>query len=104
MNCIFARSVVSRMTRNSPAPTQFLAEYPAEHQEPIVTEQSPLVAEAAAEDASDIKSAAAVNPDDVDRTDKPHHRPHRPRSVTEAAAWMSLVQAIYASAEFRFVR
>jgi hypothetical protein len=55
--------------------------------------------------ASDAKTdAIPVNPDDVDRTEQTVReevvQPRTPR----AAAWMSLVQAIYASAEFRFVR
>lgn len=49
-------------------------------------------------------AAAAANPDDIDRTEQVAKedviQPRTPR----AAAWMSLVQALYASAEFRFVR
>ncbi len=55
---------------------------------------------------ADTKPAEAVpvNPDDIDRTEQNASeevvQPRTPR----AAAWMSLVQALYASAEFRFVR
>ena len=45
-----------------------------------------------------------ANPDDVDRTtEAPKEDPVEPKSP-RAAAWMSLIQALYASAEFRFVR
>lgn len=47
---------------------------------------------------------AAANPDDVPRGDDvPQEEPVLARD-TRAAAWMSFVQALYASAEFRFVR
>lgn len=48
--------------------------------------------------------AVPVNPDDVDRAGQTATEEMiQPRSPKEAA-WMSLVQALYASAEFRFVR
>jgi hypothetical protein len=40
----------------------------------------------------------------VSRTPEPKKEtPIKPKSA-QAAAWMSLIQALYASAEFRFVR
>ena len=45
-----------------------------------------------------------VNPDDVDRSEaKTQEAVVQPKSAREAA-WMNLAQALYASAEFRFVR
>jgi hypothetical protein len=47
--------------------------------------------------------AAPADPDNVDRTDSRPAEPEIRPANAEAAAWMSLVQALYASAEFRFV-
>ena len=50
------------------------------------------------------KVAIAANPDDVDRSEAaPAEEAVVPKSA-KAAAWMNLIQALYASAEFRFVR
>jgi hypothetical protein len=61
----------------------------------------------ATDEGTDTKSAIPVgpaNPDDVDRTpDVVKEDAVQPKSA-KAAAWMNFVQALYASAEFRFVR
>jgi hypothetical protein len=49
-------------------------------------------------------SLIPADPDNIDRTDHiPAEEPVRPWGA-KAAAWMSFVQTLYASAEFRFVR
>lgn len=59
-------------------------------------------------ESSDTKSEddadAAANPDDIDRTDKVAKEETVQPKSPKAAAWMNFVQALYASAEFRFVR
>jgi hypothetical protein len=45
-----------------------------------------------------------VNADDVDRTDVNAPEAHVQPRDAGTAAWLSLVQALYASAEFRFIR
>jgi Protein of unknown function (DUF1553)/Protein of unknown function (DUF1549)/Planctomycete cytochrome C len=60
----------------------------------------------AREENSEAKASppVPVNPDDIDRTPEiPKEDSVQPKNAKEAA-WMSFVQAIYASAEFRFVR
>ena len=71
---------------------------------------APQIAQsAAAPSESDTGTSTAVagqvaNPDDVDRApDVPKDGPIQPKDA-RTAAWMSLIQALYASAEFRFVR
>ncbi|MDB6074184.1 MAG: Planctomycete cytochrome, partial [Verrucomicrobiaceae bacterium] len=63
--------------------------------------------ELAQADTTETGNAAAVvpaNPDDVDRTvEAVKEAPVIPKNA-KVAAWMSLAQALYASAEFRFVR
>ena len=52
--------------------------------------------------AATAVAGQAVNPDDADRTSQlPKEATVNP-SNPKAAAWMSFVQALYASAEFRF--
>lgn len=51
-----------------------------------------------------VQPAVPADPDDVDRTDYvPEEEAVQPANA-DVAAWMSFVQALYASAEFRFVR
>ena len=86
---------------------QFLTNYAGDTRrlEPIVvTVANSKPASAATDETADADVAVAVNPDDVDR--EPQNAPEEsiaPRSVKEAA-WMHFIQALYASAEFRFVR
>jgi hypothetical protein len=84
--------------------TQFLADYTAEYQAAPVAVKTVSAAEAAGDENAENKNAVPVNPDDVDRTDKLATDSTVNARTPEAAAWMSLVQAVYASAEFRFVR
>ncbi|HET6406346.1 MAG TPA: DUF1549 and DUF1553 domain-containing protein, partial [Chthoniobacteraceae bacterium] len=47
---------------------------------------------------------AAANPDDIDRTDMVNRETAVEPNTAKEAAWMNLVQALFASGEFRFVR
>jgi hypothetical protein len=59
--------------------------------------------ESAGGGAATAPPGQAVNPDDVERTPElAKEAPVKPKD-TASAAWMSFVQALYASAEFRFV-
>ncbi|MES2569574.1 MAG: PSD1 and planctomycete cytochrome C domain-containing protein [Verrucomicrobiota bacterium] len=82
----------------------FLAEYAATHGE---VSGEAIVAQVSAEKSvenTETSEVAADNPDDIDRTPQTAKEDAvQPRSAREAA-WMSFVQALYASAEFRFVR
>ncbi|HSI63059.1 MAG TPA: PSD1 and planctomycete cytochrome C domain-containing protein, partial [Candidatus Saccharimonadia bacterium] len=84
----------------------FLASYEYSYHDVPPVVLASVSTEAAAPASSEVKAtdAVPVNPDDIDRTEQVVAeeviQPRTPR----AAAWMSLVQAIYASAEFRFVR
>ena len=54
--------------------------------------------------AATAVAGQAANPDDVDRNGvAAKEDPVEPKSAG-AAAWMNFIQALYASAEFRFVR
>lgn len=106
-------------TEESDRDLQFLAEFTANDGAALVAAtpgSSALLASAKGEEQSTnsetettggAASAAVVippNPDDVDRTsDVPREEKIAPKD-TRTAAWMALVQALYASAEFRFVR
>jgi hypothetical protein len=46
----------------------------------------------------------ADNPDDVDRSDKTAPEKTVEPATAKEAAWMDLIQALFASAEFRFIR
>ena len=82
---------------------EFLSAYETSYTSP--TPAAPV--KPAHEESAEGKSAtptAPVNPDDVDRTPEiAREESVQPKSAREAA-WMSFVQAVYASAEFRFVR
>jgi cytochrome c553 len=83
---------------------KFLAEYALSYRETQPQPELASIAPAAEEETAEAKSAAPVNPDDVDRTPElAREDPVLPKSAKEAA-WMNLIQALYASAEFRFVR
>jgi len=69
-------------------------------------ESAPSDLIAASEDgkASDTDKPAPVNPDDIDRTEQtPVEESVQVRNA-RTAAWSSFTQALYASAEFRFVQ
>ncbi|HEY1084913.1 MAG TPA: PSD1 and planctomycete cytochrome C domain-containing protein [Prosthecobacter sp.] len=82
----------------------FVAAYAASYEPPVVAEKAaaspaPVLA------ALDSKAVETpVNSDDVDRTETKVAEASVIASGAEEAAWMSLAQALYASAEFRFVR
>jgi len=90
---------------------KFLAEYESSYRD--AKQPAPQLAQAAetetpAQESGESKAggaaAAVVNPDDIDRTDEiAKDEVVQPKNPKEAA-WMTFVQAVYASAEFRFVR
>ncbi|MDB6137992.1 MAG: Planctomycete cytochrome [Verrucomicrobiaceae bacterium] len=91
----------SESTRASAFLRDYAAGYTGEPAAPSVAKL-----ELAQTDTGEAGNAVAVpaNPDDVDRgTDEVKEAPVVPRNAT-VAAWMNLAQALYASAEFRFVR
>ncbi|HSJ01560.1 MAG: DUF1553 domain-containing protein, partial [Verrucomicrobium sp.] len=92
---------------------QFLAEYEAAYREG--EPDAPVLAQASVTDNQDTTttndSGASVkppvvpeNPDNVDRSDQAVVEEAIVPATPKAAAWQNLVQALYASAEFRFVR
>jgi hypothetical protein len=86
----------------------YLAEFTSSYGElPAVEAVSAVQAanERSGETEEDSQSAAvADNPDDIDRTPQlVKEEAVQPKTAKEAA-WMSFVQALYSSAEFRFVR
>lgn len=80
---------------------------PAAKSSPAMT---PTLAEASPPAAQDAAAGSAapvvppVNSDDVDRTDAVAPEEEVQPTDARTAAWMSLAQSLYASAEFRFVR
>lgn len=83
--------------------TRFEQDYvpPAEPVEGVVT-AAPVAMEASEAATAGLKPLE--NPDDVERGGPPLLEPEaRPRGAVNAA-WMTFVQALFASAEFRFVR
>jgi hypothetical protein len=84
---------------------EFLAHYSGSYRASLIgapTEHSPRNAPDEPEPDT-TETAVPENPDDVDRTEKTAKELAIQPSNGKAAAWMTLIQAIYASAEFRFV-
>jgi hypothetical protein len=82
---------------------EFLAAYEANYQSdaPVV----PAIEIAANTKEDESKTDAAVaNPDDIDRTDQTATETTVRAKDARTAAWAAFTQALYASAEFRFVR
>lgn len=84
----------------------FLADFAATYREaqpaPAPSEEEPTLAANSTETGS--APVVPANPDDVDRSDNVStEKVVQPKSP-KAAAWMTFIQALYASAEFRFVR
>ncbi len=87
---------------------RFLAEYASSYRAgaPIAQTVTPTTTAATESETGKATAVAgqAANPDDVNRTpDLPKEAPVQPKDG-RTAAWMTFVQALYASAEFRFVR
>ena len=86
----------------------FLPEYASSYQKSLPREGSRAVDGNAQETSEKAESNAAttvpVNPDDIDRTPEAPREEDVLAKTPKEAAWMSFIQAIYASAEFRFVR
>lgn len=90
---------------------QFLADYESTYQAELA--ESPVLAQADVRESSDTSTTdeTAVkppvvpeNPDNVDRSDQIVVDEAVTAPNAKTAAWLNLVQALYASAEFRFVR
>lgn len=89
--------------------TQYANLYRLENPSPASVAHEPLLAENSHSETSETGGAAATvdaaaNPDDVDRSDPVAKEPGIEPRTPQIAAWMSLIQSLYASAEFRFVR
>jgi len=86
----------------------YLNEYAATYGETPLLTSADSVAPATVEEAVTTDATSVpiipVNPDDVDRTPEAAKEEVIKPASPQAAAWMSLIQALYASAEFRFVR
>lgn len=78
----------------------FLVDYALEWKSPAATQ----VAVAPADRAGEEEKVEPANPDDVDRTTLAAAEEIVQPKSAPAAAWMSFIQALYGSAEFRFVR
>lgn len=90
---------------------QFLNEFQADYRKLPVTSTSPVVTSGTAAVTSVTTKVVdspgftlPPDPDNVDRTEYVAIEETIQPGGAEAAAWMSFVQALYASAEFRFVR
>ena len=85
---------------------QFLTEFRAEYKKLPPPEPRPVSTTVAAKPIQTESPGFTLpaDPDNVDRTEYVAVEETVQPSSPEAAAWMSFVQALYASAEFRFVR
>jgi hypothetical protein len=87
---------------------RFLADYQASYRNaPRKQALMPVVASAVVAKTSSSESPGftlPVDPDNIDRTEHIAVEEVVEPESAKAAAWMSFVQALYASAEFRFVR
>lgn len=90
---------------------QFLAEYASTYQTELG--DAPVLAQADVRESSDTSTTDETaakppvvpeNPDNVDRSDQVVVDEAVVAPDAKTAAWLNLVQALYASAEFRFVR
>ncbi len=88
------------------AATGYLYEYAWAHEsepKPVVLAKVDVTPATATEETTGAV-VVPVNPDDVDRSEAIEEEAPIVASSPKEAAWMSLIQALYASAEFRFVR
>ncbi len=94
--------------RDRPAPPSNLAAYAGSWRESAPVQQIASVAEPAHTESETGTATAvagqAANPDDVDRTPEAPKEAVVEPSSAKAASWMSFIQSLYASAEFRFLR
>ena len=109
------REIYQRLLARAPSAQEtaraeaFLADY-TQSWRPDVPASAPLAAAASPEEGSTNPGAAtavagqAANPDDVDRNGVAVKEDRVEPQSARAAAWMNFIQALYASAEFRFVR
>ncbi|MGD9719942.1 MAG: PSD1 and planctomycete cytochrome C domain-containing protein [Pirellulales bacterium] len=92
----------------------YLAEYEAgtrlmlaDHSRAAEKPAATASAEAAATDGGTAQSAAKKqpqNPDEIDQTDEPVQEESVQPSTSRAAAWASFCQALFGSAEFRYLK
>jgi len=116
---VYQRALGRRPTEQETTRAEaFLAEYEASYNTdvPVLlasaeTAATPSLDESGATSSSGDAAASLppvpvipANPDDVDRTTAAAKEEVIQPSSPRAAAWMSFIQALYASAEFRFVR
>jgi hypothetical protein len=83
---------------------KFLAEYEATYGKLPPAELAASVQPAREKTAQPSPPSVPIDPDNIDRTDQVAIEETVQPKSPKSAAWMSLVQALYASAEFRFVR
>jgi hypothetical protein len=83
--------------------SEFLKSYEANFQGDAPAVSEVRIAANTKEDETKT-DAAVANPDDIDRTDQTASETVVPIKNPRTAAWASFTQALYASAEFRFVR
>jgi len=84
--------------------TVYLASFEDDASEGWVAQAAPTPAPAAKAEAPAKKPEAPANPDDVDQTDLTMAEESVQPPTPRAAAWASLCQALFGSAEFRYVR
>lgn len=83
---------------------KFIASYASDYADAPPVEPVILVAKVEKKVDADAEKAVPANPDDVERSDEIPEEIVVRADDAKAAAWQSFVQALYASAEFRFVR
>lgn len=103
------RQAYRRILNRLPTPEEldraasFVHDYSAAYREPAPVAAAPVAPSPVVTSKPAETPNTPIDPDNIDRTDirlaEPEIRPANAR----AAAWMSFAQALYASAEFRFV-
>ena len=83
---------------------QFLAQFESQYAASAPRTQGPVVPSAAAKVAESPGFTLPADPDNVDRTEYIALEESVEPPTAKAAAWAAFVQALYASAEFRFIR
>lgn len=81
----------------------FIREFAGEWQPPSASGLA-IAATSAKEPLSETTAGLAANPDDIERGGETDREDHVTAPNARVAAWAALAQALFASAEFRFVR
>jgi hypothetical protein len=82
----------------------FLDDYQTAFSKLPPAERTPTLLAAHEKQPPPPPSATPIDPDNIDRNDQLAVEETVEAKDSKSAAWMSLVQALYASAEFRFIR